>query len=300
VRNSKPVRLVSPYAAGGTNDLLARLVAQKLSERTGQSFVVENRSGANGIIGADYVGKSPADGHVLLMGNSATHGINPSLYPKLPYDAVRDFTPIGLIATVPLVLVVGSSLPTADVEELVALAKVKPRTVSVASPGSGSSPHIASELFRDATGIDTVHIPYKGDSPALADLLGGPVTMMFANMPSALPFVQAGKLKALAMTGTSRTSAAPNIPTMAEAGVPGVEISSWHGLMAPGNLTPDVLARVDKELVAIMKLPDVQQRIRQLGAEPATNGTRNQFGLFLRAELDKFAKVIKAAGIQTE
>ena len=297
---TKPLRLVSPYSAGGTNDLLARLLAQKLGDRLGQTVIVENRSGANGIIGSDNVAKAPADGYALLMGNSATHGINPSLYPKLPYNATRDFTPIGLMATVPLILVVNPSLPVSSVKELVALAKAKPRSISVASPGAGSSPHIASELFRTAAGIDTVHIPYKGDSPALADVLGGQVTMMFANMPSALPFVQAGKLKALAMTGTKRTSAAPEIPTMAEAGVPAVDISSWYGLMAPGNLPADVVARLDAEFVAVMKLPDVQQRIRQLGAEPAVDGSRDQFQRFGQSELDKYARVIKAAGIQAE
>ncbi len=297
---TKPMRLVSPYAAGGTNDLLARLLAQKMSERLGQTIIVENRSGANGIIGSDNIGKAPADGSALLMGNSATHGINPSLYPKLPYNAVSDFTPIGLMATVPLILVVSASLPVSNVKELIALAKAKPRSISVASPGAGSSPHIASELFRTAAGIDTVHIPYKGDSPALADVLGGQVTMMFANMPSALPFVQAGKLKALAMTGTRRTSAAPDIPTMVEAGVSGVDISSWYGLMAPGNLPVDVAARLDAEFVAVMKLPEVQQRIRQLGAEPAMDGSREQFQRFVQSELDKYARVIKAAGIQVE
>ena len=297
---TKPLRLVSPYSAGGTNDLLARLLAQKLGERLGQTVIVENRSGANGIIGSDNVAKAPADGYSLLMGNSATHAINPSLYPKLPYNATRDFTPIGLMATVPLILVVNPSLPVSSVKELVALAKAKPRSISVASPGAGSSPHIASELFRTAAGIDTVHIPYKGDSPALADVLGGQVTMMFANMPSALPFVQAGKLKALAMTGSKRTSAAPDIPTMAEASVPAVDISSWYGLMAPRNLPADVVARLDAEFVAVMKLPDVQQRIRQLGAEPAVDGSRDQFQRFGQSELDKYARVIKAAGIQAE
>jgi tripartite-type tricarboxylate transporter receptor subunit TctC len=296
----KPVHLVSPYAPGGTNDLLARLLAQKLGERLGQTFIVDNRSGANGIIGSDSVAKSPTDGYTLLMGNSATHGINPSLYAKLPYNAARDFSFVGLMATVPLLLVVNTSLPVANVKELVALGKAKPRSLSVASPGTGSSPHLASELFRMAAGIDTVHVPYKGDSPALADVLGGQVTMMFANMPSALPFVRSGKLKALAMTGRHRTSAAPEIPTMAEAGVSGVEISSWYGLMAPANLPADALARLDTELRAVMQMHDVQQRIRELGAEPETAGTREQFQRFVATELDKYARIIKAAGVQIE
>jgi tripartite-type tricarboxylate transporter receptor subunit TctC len=295
----KSAHLISPYSAGGTNDLLARLLAQKLSERLGQSVIVDNRAGANGIIGSDFVAKAPADGYTLLMGNSATHGINPGLYPKLPYNSVRDFTAVGLMATVPLLLVVSPSLPASNMKELLALAKSKPHTLSVASSGIGSSPHLASELLRGATGIDIVHVPYKGDLPALTDVMGGQVTMFFANMPSALPFVKSGKLKALAMTGTRRTAAAPDIPTMAEAGVNGVEISSWYGLMAPAKLPPDVLARLDKEFLAVMQLPDVQARIRELGAEPA-NGTQVQFQRFVGTEVEKYAKVIKAAGIVLE
>jgi tripartite-type tricarboxylate transporter receptor subunit TctC len=295
---TKPMRMVSPYAAGGTNDLLTRLLAQKLGERLGQTIIVENRAGANGIIGSDYVSKSPADGMTLLMGNSATHGINPALYAKLPYDAIRDFTPIGLMATVPLLLVVHPSLPASSVKELIALAK-SGRKFSVASSGAGSSPHVAGELLRTATGIDTVHVPYKGDSPALADVMGGQVTMMFANMPSALPAVQAGKLKALAMTGTRRTAAAPTIPTMAEAGVPAVDIYSWYGLMAPANLPADVTTRLETEFAAVMKMSDVQARIRQLGAEPA-DGTRAQFRSFVQAQVDKYKRVIAPLGIQVQ
>lgn len=296
---NKPLRLVSPYSAGGTNDLLARLIAQKMGERMGQPVVVENRAGANGIIGTDAVAKAPADGYTLLMGNSATHGINPALYTKLPYDANRDFTPIGLMATVPLLLVVSPATKIATVKDLVADARGNPRGVSVASPGAGSSPHLASELFRSAAGIDTVHIAYKGDSPALADVMGGQVTMMFANLPSALPFVQSGKLTALAMTGTRRAGGAPEIPTMAEAGVPGVEISSWYGVMAPGRLPADVRVRLEAEFEAARALPEVQQRIRQLGAEPAT-GNGGQFQKFVAAELDKYARVVKDTGIKLD
>lgn len=296
---SKPMRLVSPYAAGGTNDLLTRLLAQKLGERLGQSIIVENRAGANAIIGSDYVSKSPPDGTTLLMGNSASHGINPSLYAKLPYDAVRDFTPIGLVATVPLLLVVHPSLPASSVKELVALGK-SGQKFSVASSGAGSSPHVASELLRGATGIDTVHVAYKGDSPALADVMGGQVTMMFANMPSALPLVQSGKLKGLAMTGSRRAAAAPDIPTMAEAGVPAVDIYAWYGLMAPAKLPADVTARLETEFAAVMKMPDVQNRIRELGAEPATDGTRAQFQQFVKDQVEKYNQVIKPLGIQVQ
>jgi tripartite-type tricarboxylate transporter receptor subunit TctC len=296
---ARPLRLVSPYSAGGANDLLSRLIGQKLGERLGQSVIVDNRLGANGIIGVDFVAKSPADGYTLLMGSLATHAINPALYAKLPYDAVRDFTPVGLIATVPLLLVVNPSLPVANVKDLVAMAKAKPGSVSTASPGLGSSPHLASELFRGAAGVDIVHVAYKGDAPAVADVIGGQVTAIFANMPSALPFVQSGRLKALAMTGTHRTAAAPDIPTMAEAGVPGVDISTWYGLFAPGNLPADVLARLSTELNAVLRLPDVQQRIRQLGAEPEA-GDQPKFQRQLAADIAKYAKVVAAAGVKLE
>jgi tripartite-type tricarboxylate transporter receptor subunit TctC len=294
------LRIVSPYAAAGTNDMLARLMAQKLGERLGKAIVVENRSGANGIIGAEYVAKTPGDGYTMLMGNSATHGINPNLYAKLSYDPDKDFTPIGLIATVPLLLVVNPKIEANTLKQLVELGKSKPHTLSFASSGVGSSPQLAGELFKSIAGLDLVHVPYKGDSPALTDVLGGQVTMMFANIPSALPMARAGKLKALAMTGKARTSAAPDIPTMAEAGLPGVEISAWYGLMAPANLPPEVLARLNAELNAVVQMPDVQARIRELGADPASPGPPAQFQQFIDAELAKYSKVIKMAGISAE
>ncbi|KDC56638.1 tripartite tricarboxylate transporter substrate binding protein [Bordetella bronchiseptica] len=296
----RPLRIVSPYAAAGTNDLLARLMAQKLGERLGKSIVVENRAGANGIIGAEYVAKMPGDGYTMLMGNSATHGINPNLYAKLSYDADKDFTPIGLIASVPLLLVVGPKVEADSLQDLIALSKSRPGQISFASSGVGSSPQLAGELFKSISGLDIIHVPYKGDSPALTDVLGGQVTMMFANIPSALPMVRAGKLKALAMTGAARTSAAPEIPTMAEAGLPGVEISAWYGLMAPAGLPPAVLARLNAELNAVLQLPDVQTRIRELGAEPSQPGPPAQFQQFVDAELAKYGKVIKTAGIAAE
>lgn len=296
----RPLRIVSPYSAGGTNDLLGRLMAQKLSERLGQPVVVENRAGANGIIGAEYVAGTPGDGYTMLVGNSATHGINPNLYGKLPYDAHKDFTPIGLVASVPLLLVVGPNVKANSLQDLVALTKSSSHPLSFASPGVGSSPQLAGELFKSIAGLDLTHVPYKGDSPAVTDVMGGQVTMMFANMPSALPFVRSGKLKAMAMTGAVRTSAAPDIPTMAEAGVPGVEISSWYGLMAPAGVPPEVLARLNTELNAVLQMPDVQKRIRELGAEPAQPGLPTQFRKFIDAELTKYGEIIETAGIAVE
>ncbi len=296
----RQLRIISAYSAGGTNDLLSRLMAQKLTDRLGKPVVVENRAGANGIIASDYVAKSPPDGYTMVMGSSATHGINPNIYAKLSYDAERDFTPIGLIATVPLLLVVAPNLGVNTLSELVALAKSKPGTLSFASSGTGSSPHLAGELFKSVTNIDVTHVPYKGDGPAVIDVQGGQVSMFFANIPSALPAAQAGRLKALAMTGAARTPAAPDVPTMQQAGVAGVEISAWFGLFAPAKLPNEVLTRLNQELNAVLGLPEVQARIRELGAEPVAPATPQKFQSFVKSELAKFAAVTKKAGITAQ
>jgi len=296
----RQLRIISAYSAGGTNDLLSRLMAQKLTDRLGKPVVVENRAGANGIIASDYVAKSPPDGYTMVMGSSATHGINPNIYAKLSYDAERDFTPIGLIATVPLLLVVAPNLSVNTLSELVALAKAKPGTLSFASSGTGSSPHLAGELFKSVTNIDVTHVPYKGDGPAVIDVQGGQVSMFFANIPSALPAAQAGRLKALAMTGAARTPAAPDVPTMQQAGVAGVEISAWFGLFAPAKLPNEVLTRLNQELNAVLGLPEVQARIRELGAEPVAPATPEKFQSFVNSELAKFAAVTKKAGITAQ
>lgn len=296
----RQLRIISAYSAGGTNDLLSRLMAQKLTDRLGKPVVVENRAGANGIIASDYVAKSPPDGYTMVMGSSATHGINPNIYAKLSYDAERDFTPIGLIASVPLLLVIAPNLAVNTLSELVALAKAKPGTLSFASSGTGSSPHLAGELFKSMANIDVTHVPYKGDGPAVIDVQGGQVSMFFANIPSALPAVQAGRLKALAMTGSARTPAAPEVPTMQQAGVAGVEISAWFGLFAPAKLPVEVLARLNQELNAVLGLPEVQARIRELGAEPVAPAIPEKFQSFVKSELAKFAAVTKKAGITAQ
>jgi len=296
----RQLRIISAYSAGGTNDLLSRLMAQKLTDRLGKPVVVENRAGANGIIASDYVAKSPPDGYTMVMGSSATHGINPNIYAKLSYDAERDFTPVGLIATVPLLLVVAPNLAVNTLSELIALAKAKPGTLSFASSGTGSSPHLAGELFKSVTNIELTHVPYKGDGPAVIDVQGGQVSMFFANIPSALPAAQAGRLRALAMTGSARTPAAPEVPTMQQAGVAGVEISAWFGLFAPAKLTPEVLTRLNQELNAVLGLPEVQVRIRELGAEPVAPANPEKFQSFVKSELAKFAAVTKKAGITAQ
>jgi tripartite-type tricarboxylate transporter receptor subunit TctC len=296
----RQLRIISAYSAGGTNDLLSRLMAQKLTDRLGKPVVVENRAGANGIIASDYVAKSPPDGYTMVMGSSATHGINPNIYAKLSYDAERDFTPVGLIATVPLLLVVAPNLAVNTLSELIALAKAKPGTLSFASSGTGSSPHLAGELFKSVANIELTHVPYKGDGPAVIDVQGGQVSMFFANIPSALPAAQAGRLKALAMTGAARTPAAPEVPTMQQAGVAGVEISAWFGLFAPAKLPTEVLARLNQELNAVLSLPEVQTRIRELGAEPVAPANPEKFQSFVKSELAKFAAVTKNAGITAQ
>jgi tripartite-type tricarboxylate transporter receptor subunit TctC len=236
----------------------------------------------------------------MVMGSSATHGINPNIYAKLSYDAERDFTPIGLIASVPLLLVIAPNLAVNTLSELVALAKAKPGTLSFASSGTGSSPHLAGELFKSMANIDVTHVPYKGDGPAVIDVQGGQVSMFFANIPSALPAVQAGRLKALAMTGSARTPAAPEVPTMQQAGVAGVEISAWFGLFAPAKLPAEVLTRLNQELNVVLGLPEVQARIRELGAEPVAPATPEKFQSFVKSELAKFAAVTKKAGITAQ
>ena len=296
----RQLRIISAYSAGGTNDLLSRLMAQKLTERLGKPVVVENRAGANGIIASDYVAKSAPDGYTMIMGSSATHGINPNIYAKLSYDAQSDFTPVGLIATVPLLLVVAPNLAVNSLTDLVALAKSKPGTLSFASSGTGSSPHLAGELFKSVAGIELTHVPYKGDGPAVIDVQGGQVSMFFANIPSALPAAQAGRLKALAMTGAVRTPAAPDIPTMQQAGVTGVEISAWFGLFAPAKLPNEVLTRLNQELNVVLGLPDVKARIRELGAEPVAPAPPETFQSFVKSELAKFAAVTKKAGITAQ
>jgi tripartite-type tricarboxylate transporter receptor subunit TctC len=296
---SKPVRVVSTFSPGGTNDLLSRLVAQKLTERFGKPVVVENRIGANGIVGTQAVAKAAPDGYTLMMGNSATHGINPSVYRKLPYDAITDFVPIVLVASNSLILVVNPALPVKSVRELVALGKANPGALSFGSSGPGSSQHLAGERLKLAAGIDMTHIAYKGGAPALADVIAGQIPLMFVDMPTGLPQAQAGKLRALAMTGAARILAAPDLPTMAEAGIPDFQVTAWYGIVAPANTPVDVVMLLNKEINSMLQAPDVQERIRQLGAEPG-GGTPEQFLAFVRAEIARYAQVVKASGFKVE
>jgi len=296
---TRPVKLVVPFPPGGPLDITGRLIAQKLSDAWGQSVVVENKPGAGGNIGADLVAKSAPDGYTILMGALSTHAVNPSLYAKMPYDAVKDFAPITLLATTPNVLVVNPSLPVNSVQDLVAYAKANPGKLSFGSGSNGSAGHLAGELFKVDTGTDIVHIPYKGGAPATQALLAGDVQFMFDNLANATPQVKAGKLKALAVTTAERSRLAPELPTMAEAGLPGFDISTWFGLLAPAGTPKDVIAKWNTEVTKILNSPDMRERLTALGAEAAPT-TPEQFAAFIQREIPKYARIVKASGAKVD
>jgi tripartite-type tricarboxylate transporter receptor subunit TctC len=292
---SHAVKIVVPFPAGGSNDIIARILAQKLSERTGQQFFVENRGGAGGNIGAEAVAKAGADGYTLLVTAPPPLTTNIALYKNLPFDPARDFAPIALLATVPIVLMVHPSLPVKNVQELVALAKARPGTLNFGSSGIGSTNHLAGELLKRMTGIDIVHVPYKGAAPAMNDLIAGHIPMMFDNMPAVLPQVQGGAVRAIAVAGATRASALPDVPTVAEQGVEGFEAFSWFGLIAPAKTPTPVLKSLQHEVEAILKMPEVRKRLAELGAEPgAISGA--EFGQFLADDTAKWTKIIQASG----
>lgn len=294
---TKPVRFIVPYAAGGATDLLARTIGEKLSASLGQPFVVENRPGAATLIGAQLVAKSEPDGHTLLMATSTTLAINVSLYSKLPYDPVKDFAPISLVIAHPFVLLVNPNLPVQTVQDLIAFAKSKPGQLAYASGGSGSFPHLAMALFQSMTGIDVVHVPYKGSAPALIDLMGGQIAMMFDN--TALNYVKGGKLRALAITTQQRAAVMPNVPTLSEAGVSGYELAAWQGVVAAVGTPRPVVDKLNSEIVKLLKLPDVQARLTADGGQILTS-TPDQFAAYIRSEIGRFAKIVKDSGARVE
>lgn len=296
---TKPIRLVVPFAAAGTTDFLARAIAQKLGSNLGTSVVVDNRPGAGGNIGSDIVAKSEPDGYTLLLGTVGTHAINASLYKKMPYDTVKDFAPVTLVASVPNMVVVHPSVPAKSIKELIALAKAKPGSLSFGSSGSGSSIHLSGELFKSMAGVDMLHVPYKGSGPAVSDLIGGQINMMFDNMPSSLPHVKAGRLRAIAVTSAKRSPAMPDLPTVAESGVPGYESVAWFGVLAPAGTPPALVKKLNAEIVKVLKSPDVAQRLASQGAEPVYN-TPEEFSALIKTEMVKWAKVIKASGAQVD
>jgi tripartite-type tricarboxylate transporter receptor subunit TctC len=296
---SRPIRIIVPFAPGGATDLIARVMAEKLTASMGQPVVVENKTGASGMIGADTVAKAAPDGYTLLLGSTAEIAINQSLYPKMAYDPAKDLAPITLTATTPLILVVNPATSARSVKDLVTEAKQHPGSISFASAGNGSVQHLSGELLKVLTSTDMVHVPYKGAAPALRDLLAGQVTMFFSGMPPAMPHVKSGKLRAIAVTTARRSPAAPDVPTMAESGIEGFDISNWFGLLAPAGTPVAILDKLNAEAVKALALPDVKARLAAQGAETVGN-SREAFNGFIHAEMTKYAKLIKASGAKAE
>ena len=300
----KPVRIVVPFAPGGTTDILARVIAPELSKVFGQSFVVDNRAGAGGNIGAEIVAKSPGDGYTLLMGTVGTHGINKALYARLPYDPQKDFVPVTLVAGVPNVMVMNTQRAKAlginTVADFVRYARANPGKLNMASSGNGTSIHLAGELFKSRNRIFMTHIPYRGSGPAMTDMLAGAVDVMFDNLPSAMPHIQAGNLKAFAVTSAVRSAALPDVPTVAEAGnLPGFEASSWFGLLAPAGTPVDIVNRIQQETAKALSSPAVKERLLAQGAIPGGN-TPAEFASLIDAEITKWAAVVKVSGARVD
>ncbi len=296
---TKPIRFVIPFPPGGPADIFGRTIGQQLSDRWNQQIVIDNRAGAGGNIGADIVAKAPADGYTVLMGFVGTHAINPSLYRSMPYDNVKDFEPVGLIATATIVLVTHPTVPAKSVKELIAAAKAKPGDLTFGSPGNGTPQHLAGELFNTMASVKTTHVPYKGAVPALQDLLGGRISFIFSSMPPALPHVKVGKINALAVTSPRRSPATPELPTVAESGLPGYEVINWYGLLMPAGTSKDIVAKLNGEVTRIMNLPEVKERLGVQGAEVMTS-TPQQFASFIRSETAKWAKVVKFSGAHVD
>ena len=295
---TKPIRLVVPFPAGGATDILAREVAKHLTVVWGQSVVVDNRPGAGGNIGSELVAKSAPDGYTLEMGTVGTHAINASLYSKMPYDHVKDFVPVILVAGVPNVLVVTPSLPVNTVQELITYAKANPGKLNFASSGNGTSIHLSGELFKVLTGVQMTHVPYKGSAPALQDLLAGQVQLMFDNLPPSLPQIKAGKLRALGVTSTTRAPALPDTPTIAES-VPGFESSSWFGVLAPAGTSPAIVAKLNAEIAKWLASPEAKEKLASIGANIA-GGRPEDFARHIQAETAKWAKVVKESGAKVD
>jgi tripartite-type tricarboxylate transporter receptor subunit TctC len=296
---SKPVKIVVPFPAGGSVDAVARILAQKLSAKLGKQFVVENRPGAGGNIGSDFVAKAPRDGYTLLLAGVSSHAINPSLYPQLSYDPVKDFTPICLVYSLPNVLVVNPSVPARSVQELVTLAKAKPGNLTFASSGNGTTLHLSGELFKRMAGIDMVHVPYKGNAPAVTDLLGGQVNLMFDNVNNSLPHIKAGKLRALAVTGAARSKVLPDIPTLAESGFRGFNILSWGGIFGPANVPKTVVDRLNTEINSALRDKQVHDLLVSDGIE-VQGDTPAEFQAFLQSEIARWSKLVKDSGARLD
>ena len=296
---NKPVRWVVPFPPGGSADIMGRMIGQDLARALGQQVVIENRAGASAIVGSEYVAKSPADGYTLLQANVSQMTIHPSLYPRLPYDPLKDFAPVTVLGIVTSVMVTTPSLPVASVRDLVALAKKRPGQLNFTSSGAGSSTHLTGELLKQRAGIAMTHINYKGSGPALTDVMAGFVEIMFENLPSALPFINANKLKVLAVTGKDRSPVLKSVPTLAESGFPGFDMVSWQALVAPAGTPRAVVDRLNAEVAKVLKTPEMKEKMTGLGTDIVANSPE-QFAQYLREETAKWSKIVRDAGIKLE
>jgi tripartite-type tricarboxylate transporter receptor subunit TctC len=296
---TRPVRLIVPFAAGGGNDTVARVIAQRLSASFGQQIYVDNRPGAGGTVGAEAAAKSPPDGYTLFLGGVGSLAVNPNLHARLPYDAVKDFAPIVLIASAPSVLVVNPAVPAKTIQEFAALARAQPGKLNYASNGNGSSAHLAAVMYESMAGVQMVHVPYKGLAPALADLLAGEVQLMFSSMVAIVPHIKGGKLRALALTGKMRSRLLPDVPTIAESGLPGFEAGSWYGLLAPAGTPREIVMKINAETVKALNQAAVREHLASEGAE-AIGGTPEEFAAYIKNELARMSKLIRDGRIKIE
>lgn len=296
---TKPIRFIVPFPAGGGADLWARVIGQKLTETWGQNVIVDNRSGASGIIGTELVSKAAPDGYTLLMGTTGTHATNPVVFSKLPYDSIQDFAPISNFVDTPFMLVVHPSVPVKSLRDLIGFAKARRGQLNYASFGNGSSAHLAGELFKSVAKLDILHVPYRGGPPAMIDLVGGQVSMMFNSLPAVIPQVKSGRLRGIAVASAARAKGIPGIPTFAEAGLPGFEAGSWYGVFAPAGTPSAVIAKLHSEIVNMLKVPDVQQRLASEGADPVGNSPA-EFAAQVKGDLAKWGKVARESGIRAE
>ena len=296
---SKPVRVIVPYPAGGTTDIIARIAANQLTERLKQPFIVENRAGASGAIGSQAVAQSAPDGYTLLMGTASSHGINSALQKSLPYDAVKDFAPVTIVANTPNIIIANPNVPVKNLGDLIKLAKAEPGKINFGSTSPGGSPHMSAELVKMMASIDMTHVPYKGAAPMLTDLIGGQVQIGFDNLPSSIGFVKSGKVRALAVTTAKRWPGAPDIPTVAESGVPGYEVSGWFGLLAPAGTPKDILHKLQAAIADAVRSPAVSKQLQDLGAEPVAN-TPEVFAQEIKDDVEKWITVVKNTGVKLE
>jgi len=296
---SKPIRMIVPSAPGSGPDIMARAIGQKLTEVLGQAIVIDDKPGAGGIIGSEAAAKAPPDGYTLIMSNAGAHTVNPGLYAKLPYDPVKDFAPVTLVALAPNILIVHPTLPVRNVKDLIALAKAKPGELTFGSGGNGSTAHLSGEMFKTMAGINIVHIPFKGSPAAVIGVIAGQIALAIPNIPPALPHVRSGKLKALAVTTAKRAAGVPDLPTVAEAGLPGYEATAWFGVLAPAATPPQIIARLNAAIVKIAHAREMQERLTAEGAD-AVGNTPEQFAQIIKSDIAKWAKVIKASGARAD